>query len=126
MNTPDLLQLQQWAENVVVKTIRTLPDDLRAHAEALPVTFEDLPPEDAAEDGIDPDTLGLFVGPELGDPEGAVLDVPSQVILYLENLWAFAEEDEDLFRGEVRTTYLHELGHYLGLTEAELEERGLL
>jgi predicted Zn-dependent protease with MMP-like domain len=126
MNDPDLLQLQRWAENVVVKTIRALPDDLRAHADSLPVTFEAAPPAEAGEDGIAPDTLGLFVGPELGDPEGAVLDVPSQIILYLENLWDFAEADEDLFRGEVRATYLHELGHYLGLTEADLEERGLL
>lgn len=110
----------------MVKTVRTLPAALRAHAENLPVTFEAAPSKAAEADGIQPDTLGLFVGPELGDPEGAVADVPSQVILYLENLWDFAEGDEDLFRGEVRTTYLHELGHYLGLTESDLEERGLL
>ena len=31
------------------------------------------------------------------------------------------EEDE-----EVRITYIHEFGHYLGLDESELESRGLL
>ncbi|NCC93758.1 MAG: hypothetical protein EOM10_10815, partial [Opitutae bacterium] len=29
------------------------------------------------------------------------------------------------YRDEVRVTYYHELGHYLGLEEGDLEERGL-
>jgi predicted Zn-dependent protease with MMP-like domain len=29
------------------------------------------------------------------------------------------------FRNEIRITYLHELGHYLGLDEDDLFERGL-
>ncbi len=33
--------------------------------------------------------------------------------------------DEQVYRAEVRTTYLHELGHYLGLDEDELTQRGL-
>jgi predicted Zn-dependent protease with MMP-like domain len=48
--------------------------------------------------------------------------------LFLENLWLMIEEeggDERDFRFEVRTTLLHELGHYLGLNEEDLEERGL-
>jgi hypothetical protein len=36
-----------------------------------------------------------------------------------------AEGDEEIFRDEVHTTLLHELGHYLGLDEDELTERGL-
>ena len=36
------------------------------------------------------------------------------------------EGDEEEFRFEVRTTLMHELGHYLGLDEEELDERGLL
>ena len=33
--------------------------------------------------------------------------------------------DVDVFREEVRLTYLHELGHYLGWDEDELTARGL-
>ncbi|MBL9137881.1 MAG: metallopeptidase family protein, partial [Verrucomicrobiales bacterium] len=51
--------------------------------------------------------------------------LPSQILLFLENLWEFSEEDEEIFLDEVQTTYLHELGHYLGLDEIDLEERGL-
>ncbi|MCB1126413.1 MAG: metallopeptidase family protein [Verrucomicrobiae bacterium] len=126
MQLPDLLKLQGIAESVVTRTVRALPAELRRHAETLPVCFEPAPNAETVADGIDPDTLGLFVGPEYGEAESALIDVPSQIILYLENLWDFSEGDEDLFRGEVRTTFLHELGHYLGLDEDDLERRGLL
>ncbi len=55
----------------------------------------------------------------------AALPLPPQIILFLENLWDQAEGDEDLFCDEVHTTCLHELGHYLGLDEDDLCERGL-
>jgi predicted Zn-dependent protease with MMP-like domain len=67
--------------------------------------------------------LGLFTGAEFVD-EGNI-PLPPQIILFLENLRDFAEGDEVIFREEVRTTFLHELGHYLGLDEGELTERGL-
>jgi len=51
--------------------------------------------------------------------------MPPQIILFLENLWDFAEGDEEMFREEVATTLLHELGHYLGLDEDDLTDRGL-
>ena len=126
MNIPDLLWLQRVAEAVVTRTIRALPPELRGHAENLPVTFEAVPNAETVADGIDADVLGLFVGAAFDEAETALADVPSQIILYLENLWDFSEGDEDLFRGEVRTTYLHELGHYLGLDEADVEARGLM
>jgi len=33
--------------------------------------------------------------------------------------------EEDSYREEVRITFLHELGHYLGLDEGDLFQRGL-
>ena len=105
------------------RTLAALPKPLRARAEKLPVTFERRPNADLQADGIEPDTLGLFTGPEFAD-EGNV-PLPPQIILFLENLWDFAEGDDVFFREEVRTTFLHELGHYLGLGEDELTERGL-
>jgi predicted Zn-dependent protease with MMP-like domain len=104
-------------------TVSALPKPLRERAEKLPVTFERQPNADLQADGIEPDTLGLFAGSEFAD-EGNV-PLPPQIILFLENLWDFAEGDEVIFREEVRTTFLHELGHYLGLDEDEIAGRGL-
>ncbi len=107
----------------VEATVSALPKPLQARAGALPVTFECRPNPGLQADGIEADTLGLFTGAELAE-EGNI-PLPSQIILFLENLWDFAEGAEEVFRQEVRTTFLHELGHYLGLDEDELTARGL-
>lgn len=115
--------LQSLAQAEVESTLAALPAPLRSQAAPLPVSYEARPTGDQLADEDDPDLLGLFVGAPLAEPEESPL--PPQIILFLENLWSFAEEHEDIFRDEVRTTYLHELGHYLGLDEIDLEERGL-
>ena len=116
-------KLQALALAEVEATLAALPKALRERAEKLPVTFERQPNAGLQADGIEADTLGLFTGPEFAD-EGNV-PMPPQIILFLENIWDFAEGDEKVFRDEVHTTFLHELGHYLGLNEDELTERGL-
>jgi len=116
-------KLQAMALAEVEATLAALPKPLRERAEKLPVTFERQPNAGLQADGIEEDTLGLFTGPEFAD-EGDV-PLPPQMILFLENLWDFAEGDEGIFQDEVHTTFLHELGHYLGLDEDDLTERGL-
>ena len=117
-------ELARVAEAEVERTLKKLPAPLRAAAGELPVTFESVPGPELVADGFDPDLLGLFVGPEFAESEAGG-DVPSQIILFLESLWDYAEGSEAAFREEVRTTFLHELGHYLGLNEPDLEDRGL-
>lgn len=113
------------AQEEVQRTIRRLPAQLRRHAESLPVTYEPAPNDALVADGFEPDLLGLFVGRAVGDEDSGFPDVPSQIILFLGSLWDFSDGDEAIYRDEVRTTYLHELGHFLGLDEIDLEERGL-
>jgi predicted Zn-dependent protease with MMP-like domain len=120
---PHLLKL---ARDEVERTIGALPGDLQPHAHELPVSYESWPSEALLDEGWDPDLLGMFVGDPFGVAEGESSVVPRQILLFLENLWDFAEGDEALFREEIRITYLHEFGHYLGLDEAGLEARGLL
>jgi len=121
----DWQKLHALALAEVKATLAALPEPLRDRAQALPVTFERHPNTAQLQDGIEPDTLGLFVGPEFAYEETTTQPLPPQIILFLDNLWDLAEADEELFREEVRTTYLHELGHYLGLDEDDLFDRGL-
>ena len=118
-------RLHAVALQEVEQTVARLPAPLCARARALPITFERRPNRAQLRDGIEPDTLGLFVGPEFADEEAATLPLPPQIILFLENLWDQAGADEKVFCKEVQTTLLHELGHYLGLDEDGLIERGL-
>jgi predicted Zn-dependent protease with MMP-like domain len=111
------------ATKEIEATLEELPKPLRARAAKLPVTLERVPNAGLQADGIAPDTLGLFTGAEFADEE--MVPMPPQIILFLENLWEFAEGDKEIFCDEVHTTFLHELGHYLGLDEDDLTERGL-
>jgi predicted Zn-dependent protease with MMP-like domain len=119
----DLEKICAVASAELEATLTALPEPLRARAEKLPVTFERQPNADLQAEGVEPDTLGLFSGPEFADEEN--VPFPPQIILFLENIWEFAESDEKVFRAEVRTTFLHELGHFLGLDEDGLTERNL-
>jgi predicted Zn-dependent protease with MMP-like domain len=117
-------QLLPRAERIVHHACSTLPADVRTLAEALPVIFEPTPGPELRAEGVDDDTLGLFVGPAHGEDPG--LDpLPAQIIIYLNNIWDYAGGDTAVFGEEVRLTYLHELGHYLGWDEGDLEQRGL-
>jgi predicted Zn-dependent protease with MMP-like domain len=120
----DWEKLHALALAEVKDTLAALPAPLRERAEALPVTFERRPNAAQCRDGIAPDTLGLFVGPEFAFEGSTASPLPAQIILFLENLCEEAA-DEETFCDEVQTTYLHELGHYLGLDEDDLFERGL-
>jgi predicted Zn-dependent protease with MMP-like domain len=119
----DWNKLCAMASAEVGATLAALPEPLRERAEKLPVTFERQPNAELQADGIEPDTLGLFTGPEFADEEN--VPFPPHIILFLENILDFSGDDTKIFREEVRTTFLHELGHYLGLDEDGLEERGL-
>lgn len=114
------------AEHEVARTLGQLPEGLRAAASAVPVTCEKRPSGAMIRDGVEPDTMGLFVGLPYGDAlRGGGEDLPAHVILFLDVILEEVEGDEAGFRREVRQTYLHELGHYLGLDEEGLEDRDL-
>lgn len=122
----DFPQLTAIAQQVVAAAQRRLPSEIRAAAAAVPVCFEPVPNEAILAEGWEADILGLFVGHEHGGEltEGGP-PLPPQILLFLENLWDFAEGDPGIYRDEVRLTYLHELGHYLGWDEEEVARRGL-
>ena len=118
-------RLLAMAEEEVARVLRDVPAHLREAAQAVTLVYETQPSRELVKEGIEADTLGLFVGDPYAEAERASSPLPPEIMLYLENLWDLAEESEESFRDEVRATYLHELGHYLGLDEDELTERGL-
>lgn len=121
---PPWKELVREAELEVKETLAELPRELRVAAQVVPVVYERRPSQALVDDGLDADLLGLFVGdPRAEGGQGSAL--PAQILLFLDNLWDFAEGDPEIFLDEVQTTYLHELGHYLGLDEIDLEKRGL-
>ncbi len=115
--------LSRWAEEELEALLKVLPADVRAAAAAVPVSMEEKPGQGAFDDGLQGDELGVFEGPS-AEEEADASDMP-RIRLFLMNLWEWTDRDEQDFRDEVGTTFLHELGHYLGWDEDEVSRRGL-
>lgn len=113
------------AHQEVAEVVKALPAQLKAHARGLPVIYEMVPHRDDVARGIATDTLGLFSGTSMADGLEATAPAPTEIILYMENIWDYAGRRSADFREEIRRTYLHELGHYLGLDEDDLFFRDL-
>ena len=119
-------QLERRVGEIVRRVIAELPPDLRTLAERVPVFCEWEMAEHWHEEDVADDSMGLFSGPALSEPtDPDCLESPS-ITFFLAELWDYCGEDLPTFDEEVRITYIHEFGHYLGLNESELESRGLL
>jgi predicted Zn-dependent protease with MMP-like domain len=118
-------RLTRAADQEVQAVLDSLPAPVRCEAKKLPVTYEPAPNRKMIEDGMEDDLLGLFVGEAFDEKFSTDAALPAQIILFLENLWDFAGHDAAIYREEIRRTYLHELGHYLGLDEDGLADRDL-
>lgn len=125
VNEREWERLVRTAELEVQAVRNSLPAPVRKQADKLPVTYEPRPNQAMIEDGLDDDLLGLFVGEAFNEEFRTDGALPSQILLFLENLWDYAGGDVEIYREEVRRTFLHELGHYLGLDEDDLADRDL-
>lgn len=106
-------------ERIVHRMIQDLPAPLRAALQEHDAIIEILPePPEGFEDAF-----GTFEGStvhELESPLSNAID-PPRVELYISAFVDLAAEAED-WEEEVRLTVLHEIGHYFGLEEEDLEE----
>lgn len=122
MKKTEEANLRRIAEREVRDLVTALPPRLREILESAAVVLQMKPDEAQMADGIEPDHLGLFTGFSLRDEEGAA-GLPPQIILFLENIFEESRDSGRSFREELRRTFLHELGHYLGLEEDDLALR---
>ncbi|MBC8133602.1 MAG: metallopeptidase family protein [Deltaproteobacteria bacterium] len=110
---------------VAEETLAEMPEELRAHLHNVPIVVADLPAATDVAAGMDPRLLGLFSGTPHAETAG-VLDPPTltEILLFRKNIERTAYDEESL-RTEIRTTLLHEAGHFFGLDEAALARLGL-
>ncbi len=106
-------------EKVAREVIEGLPEEFASKLAHVPVILENRPSRDLVETGFDPRAFGLFDGPVQGHDAPA----PTRIVLYTSNLLAAFGEDE--LEDQIEVTLLHEVGHYFGLDEGDLERLGL-
>ncbi|CAN5890522.1 hypothetical protein BH11VER1_BH11VER1_00580 [soil metagenome] len=114
-------KLLRQAETEVQRVLDKLPEAVRDAAGECLICYENA--------GDDPELteelLGLFEGLSRLDPEPGIPEDMPRIRLFLDNLYDYAGGDEREYRNEVRITYLHELAHYLGWDEEQVEALGL-
>ena len=113
------------AEAVVDRALQSLPEEIRTVAAQVHLNLESRPGQDLLDAGFEPDILGLFEGEPWAERGESLHPTPAQIILFLDNIADYVEDDTKAFREEVNITYLHELGHFLGWDEDDLANREL-
>jgi len=117
-------------ERVVHECLMELHPTLRAYLSNVAIVLEEVPSDELLRQ-FDPPAyptqlLGFFSGASLMDR--SVFDpwsnLPGAIVLFRRNLERFAHDRQGLLE-ELRITLFHEVGHFLGLDEGDLEDRGL-
>jgi len=107
------------------RALSRLPSPFRERLRGVPILIEERPSKSLVEEGFDPRALGLFEG-QIDEERafGEATEQPSRIVLYSANLLASFPDPEEL-RYEVEVTVRHEIGHFFGLEEDDLERLGL-
>ncbi|HLF00676.1 MAG TPA: metallopeptidase family protein [Anaerolineales bacterium] len=108
------------------EVLAQLPPDLRADAEQVILDIADRPtPEQLGRGGY---TEGILLGLYEGVPlvrrrSNSVLLQPDRITLFRLAIASMCRTEVEL-KAQIRKTLVHELGHYFGFSEDELEARG--
>ena len=114
-------------EQAASDAFASLPEAIRRYVRNCPIIIEDLPDRELLDQGdLSPQILGLFQGmpsTEAG-ADSAVRSDTDRILLFKRNLEKVALAGDDLIE-QIQVTVKHEIGHYLGLDEDEIERLGL-
>jgi predicted Zn-dependent protease with MMP-like domain len=110
---------------LVDEALLTIPDEFREAMRNIAIVVEDAPsPRALAEVGLEPPEtlLGLYEGIPLTERQWAHGNVlPDKVTLFQAPIEESSESREDTIVA-IGETLIHEIGHYFGLSEEEIEE----
>jgi predicted Zn-dependent protease with MMP-like domain len=117
---------------LVEEALDALPVRFRKRMQNVSVLVENIPPEQRSQRGsrnsgiadagdLDNLVLGIFEG--VPATQKSVFELPAgpdRIVLYQKNIEAVCSSEGEI-RREIRLTVIHELGHYFGMTEAQLD-----
>lgn len=107
-------------EELVHETLKDLPEFFKERLQNVLIIVQDLPDPEIAQE-LGDDLLGLYQGIPL--TERSVFSEPLEpdmIYIYQKNIETIANSEAEI-RHQVRITVIHEIGHYFGLDEEQLE-----
>lgn len=109
------------------RCLAELPETIRLRLSDVPIYIDPLPSDELIHSitpPLDPLTMGVFMGRSQAEGESSWPSDQPRIVLFHKNI-AKAADDFELVEEELRKTLFHEIGHFLGFSEEELEELGL-
>ena len=114
-------------DRIVMRAIRRIPEAVRDHLDNILISVQKRPsPELLDEVGIPADEtlLGVFQGTPLAERSVTAPPLfPDTIFLFQEPLLEASAGIEEL-EEEIEITVVHELAHFLGFSEEDLEKLG--
>ncbi len=113
-------------EEIVIETIKSLPDKFREKLENLDIVIEDkrinyyLKNKKGSGQKL---TLGLYQGLPITKRAGKRRVMPDKITIYKKSIEAVSHSKEELEKN-IKRVVLHEIGHYFGLDEKKLKDLG--
>ncbi len=103
-------------EKLVEEALKGLPRKFRKLLDNIAVMVEDRPPRGR-------NLLGIYQGVPLDQrgPSYYGNTTPDVIVIYREPIERISKDEDDM-RDKVRSVVLHEIGHYFGMDEAQLED----
>lgn len=112
-------------ERLVAEALRDIPDEFREAMRNIAIIVEDEPsPGLLREMEIDPPgtLFGLYQGTPLTEREATFGNaLPDRILLFQGPHEREAEDHEDLIVS-IAETLIHEIGHYFGMSEEEIQD----
>ena len=110
---------------LIEEALTLIPEQFREAMRNIAIIVEEFPPQQILEEmEIEPpDTLyGLYLGTPITERQwGDGNREPDQIVLYQGPLEEDAVNEDDLV-AMVAETLIHEIGHYFGMSEEEIQE----
>jgi predicted Zn-dependent protease with MMP-like domain len=112
---------------LVTDVLETLPSEFASRVENVEVVIEDEPTDEQIRSaGLDPcdDTLfGLYEGTPLEARGHDYSGLPDKISIFYRPIVETCRSTAEI-REEVRTTVLHEIAHFFGIDDEDLDEWG--
>jgi predicted Zn-dependent protease with MMP-like domain len=111
---------------LVNESLETIPRDFRDAMHNIAIVIEDEPTaaqlQEAGVESPDDTLLGLYEGTPLTERSWAHGNtLPDKITLFQRPIEEESEDEDDVV-AVVGETLIHEIGHYFGLSEEEIEE----
>jgi len=114
-------------DRIVARAVDRIPPEIRQHLENIVITVKKRPSRQMMREmGMHPDDypLGLFQGVPLIERSATIPPLyPDMIYLFQEPLEEICDTREEL-EEEIEVTVVHEVAHYIGMTEERLAELG--